>query len=125
MKQFITLALLISVLLVSCSEQEEDLQLNLQNACTAENPLELEWMQDLVAELECGKYSCRVSILKSNYNGESVFYVQMTDPLCNGVNEIDLYNCVGEKIEEFTLEESGEFIDDHWNEAEEIFSCNE
>lgn len=114
---------------ISGCHQDDDVtvnsQLELQNACTAENPLELEWMQDLVEELECGKYSCKVSILKNTYNGEPVFYIQMTDPLCNGVNEIDLYNCVGEKIEEFNIEESGEFINKYGNEADEIFSCND
>ena len=115
---------MILTFLVSCSDQDDE-AIDLQSACTAEDPLEPEWMQVLIAELECGKYSCRVSVLTTTYEGETVFYTQMTDPLCNGVNQVDLYNCVGEKIEEFTIEESGEFINNHGNEAEEIFFCNE
>lgn len=128
MKKIITLALIIAAM-VSCSENDNEetanLQADIQNACTAENPLELKWMQDFIAELECGKYSCRVSIIKTTYEGETVFYKQMTDPICNGVDEIDLYNCVGEVIEEFDVETSREFLDNNRNESEEIFFCNE
>ncbi|MGI0107129.1 hypothetical protein [Salinimicrobium sp. WS361] len=129
MKKILSVALILLIILVSCSDQDDKVNansvLNLQNACTAENPIELEWMKNFIAELECGKYSCRVSILKTTYEGETVFYKQMTDPLCNGVDEIDLYNCEGEIIKEFDLESSREFINNTGNEAEEIFFCNE
>ena len=128
MKKAIIFPLFLLAFAISGCNQDDDviddLQLELQNACTAEDPLELEWMQDFVETLECGKYSCRVSIMKSTYNGESVFYELMTDPLCNGVNEIKLYDCYGNVIKEFNIDESSKFINSYGNEAEEIFSCN-
>jgi hypothetical protein len=128
MKKFILFALFFSVTIISCTNNDEgiaDSQLEVQNACTAEKPLELEWMQDLITELNCGEYACKVAILKSEYEGETVFYIQMTDPLCNGFDEITLYNCTGKKVESFSMEESMEFVNSPGREVEEIFSCNE
>ncbi|SHF88691.1 hypothetical protein SAMN05444483_103105 [Salegentibacter echinorum] len=128
MKKITIIALLLSVTLSSCSENDNDLVANskqdLENACTATNPLEVKWMQDLITELNCGEYACKVSILKSEYEEETVFYIQMTDPLCNGVDEIILYNCTGKKLKEFTIEESWEFINSPGRQVEEMFSCN-
>lgn len=129
MRKFRVFVLFITVLILSCSIEEEEVIANseaeLNNACTAENPLELEWMQDLIAEMECGKYSCKVSILKSTYEGKQVYYIQMTDPLCIGFDEIVLYDCYGEEVKEFTMEESRNFVNAPDRETEEIFSCNE
>ena len=129
MKKFILLTLFFSATIISCTNNDDeviaDSQLEVQNACTAENPLELEWMQDLITELNCGEYACKVAILKSEYEGETVFYIQMTDPVCNGFDEITLYNCTGKKVESFSMEESMEFVNSPGREVEEIFSCNE
>lgn len=116
-------------LIFSCTKKENeviaDSQLEIQNAYTAEKPVELEWMEDLITELNCGEYACKVAILKSEYEGETVFYIQMTDPVCNGFDEITLYNCMGKKVESFSIEESMEFVNNSGREVEEIFSCNE
>ncbi|WP_373056091.1 hypothetical protein [Zunongwangia sp. H14] len=128
MKKINVLILIISIIMVSCSNDDQetaaDVQVKTQNACTAENPLTLDWMQDLIGELNCGEYACKIAILKSEYNSETVFYIQMTDPVCFGFDEIDLYNCIGEKVKEFNLEESREFVNNPAHEPEEIFSCN-
>ena len=116
-------------LIFSCTKKENEIiadsQLEIQNAYTAEKPVELEWMEDLITELNCGEYACKVAILKSEYEGETVFYIQMTDPVCNGFDEITLYNCMGKKVESFSIEESMEFVNNSGREVEEIFSCNE
>lgn len=128
MKRLLTVVALFSLLLTSCSDDSMEgmntLHENTKNACTAENPMELEWMQGLKQELHCGEFSCKVSIFKSEYDGETVFYIAMTDPLCNGVLMVDLYNCSGDKVKELTREESRDFVFNHENESEEIFSCN-
>ena len=128
MRKFILLTLFFSATIISCTtnndEVNADAQLDIQNACTAENPLELEWMQDLITELNCGEYACKVAILKSEYESETVFYIQMTDPVCLGFDEITLYNCTGKKVESFSIEESREFVNSPGREVEEIFSCN-
>ena len=129
MKKFILLTLFFSATIISCTNNDDeviaDSQLEAQNACTAEKPLELDWMQDLITELNCGEYACQVAILKSEYEGETVFYIQMTDPVCFGFDEITLYNCTGKKVESFSIEESMEFVNNSGREVEEIFSCNE
>ena len=128
MKKFILLTLFFSATIISCTNNDNeviaDSQLEVQNACTAENPLELEWMQDLITELNCGEYACKVAILKSEYESETVFYIQMTDPVCLGFDEITLYNFTGKKVESFSIEKSREFVNSPGREVEEIFSCN-
>ena len=123
------LFVLLVTLLFSCNEDENEViansQIELENACTAEDPLAIGWMQDLKEELHCGEFSCEVSIIKSEYEGETVFYIQMTDPLCYGFDEITLYGCTGKKVESFTIEESREFVNSPGREIEEIFICND
>tara|TARA_B100002049_G_scaffold201063_1_gene159634 strand:+ start:58 stop:447 length:390 start_codon:yes stop_codon:yes gene_type:complete len=128
MKKFILLTLFLSATIISCTNSDDaviaDSQLEVQNACTAEKPLELEWMQDLITELNCGEYACKVAILKSEYEGETVFYTLVNDPRCNSVGVRHLYNCFGKKVKEFTDEESRAFSNNVEREVEEIFSCN-
>ena len=128
MKKFILLILFFSATIISCTNNDDeviaDSQLEVQNACTAENPLDLEWMQDLITELNCGEYACKVAILKSEYEGETVFYTLVNDPRCNSVGVRHLYNCFGKKVKEFTDEESRAFSNNVEREVEEIFSCN-
>ena len=123
------LFVLLVPLLFSCTEDGNEViansQIELENACTAEDPLAIGWMQDLKEELHCGEFSCEVSIIKSEYEGETVFYIQMTDPLCFGFDEITLYSCTGKKVESFTIEESREFVNSSGREIEEIFICND
>lgn len=128
MKKFILLTLFFSATIISCTNNDDeviaDSQLQVQNACTAEKPLDLEWMQDLITELNCGEYACKVAILKSEYEGETVFYTLVNDPRCNSVGVRHLYNCFGKKVKEFTDEESRAFSNNVEREVEEIFSCN-
>jgi hypothetical protein len=74
--------------------------------------------------LNCGEYACKVSILKSQYEGETVFYTLTNDSLCNSVGVRDLYNCFGKKVKEFTVEESRQFSNIPNREVKVIFSCN-
>ena len=128
MKKLILLTLFFSATIISCTNNDDeviaDSQLQVQNACTAEKPLDLEWMQDLITELNCGEYACKVAILKSEYEGETVFYTLVNDPRCNSVGVRHLYNCFGKKVKEFTDEESRAFSNNVEREVEEIFSCN-
>lgn len=128
MKKFILLTLFFSATIISCTNNDDeviaDSQLEVQNACMAAEPLALDWIQDLKEELNCGEYACEVSILKSEYEDETVFYVQMTDPVCLGFDEITLYNCTGKKVESFSIEKSREFVNSPVRKVEEIFSCN-
>ncbi|MDX1720664.1 MAG: hypothetical protein R3353_10905 [Salegentibacter mishustinae] len=129
MKKFILLILFFLATIISCTNNDDeviaDSQLEVQNACMAAEPLALDWIQDLKEELNCGEYACEVSILKSEYEDETVFYVLVTDPLCNSAGVRYLYNCFGEIIKEFTVEENAAFLNDLDREVETIFSCND
>ncbi len=124
------LFILLVTLVFSCTEDENKVNANseieLQNACTAEEPLAIDWMQDLKEELHCGEYSCEVSIVKSEYEGETVYFILVTDPSCNASGVRNLYNCYGEIMKELTGEESSIFLNDLGveTEFEILFSCN-
>jgi hypothetical protein len=56
--------------------------------------------------------SCITSVLTGTYEAQTVFYVAVTDPLCNGIFAPTLYNGDGEVVRVFknTLEEQDEFF---------------
>ncbi len=125
----LTILLLFIVFLISCNSSDNndssDLQVGLNNACTLENPLDARWMQKLKDSLHCGEYSCRVSILKNTYGGNTVFFTDITDPACNYQAHYFLYNCYGKMVRELTNEESTKYANEHGSESEVLFSCNE
>jgi len=45
---------------------------------------------------------CEISIIKGTYNGQTVIFVAITDPVCNSINTPTLYNCEGKEIRSFT-----------------------
>lgn len=129
MRKIAIILLLSTVILSSCSENDKDLiadaKQDLENTCAATNPLEVKWMQDLITDLNCGEYACKVAILKSEYQGKIVFFSLINDPLCNAIGARELYNCDGDIIKKLTPEESIEFLNNPNHKVEEIFSCNE
>ena len=122
------LLLFILAILASCSDNNDEVIVNseieIQNACTAQEPLDLEWIKQLITELKCGEYSCKVSILKSKYEGEIVYYTEVTDGLCNSQVQYKFYNCNGKIVKELNNEESVVYYNLSGREVEEIFSCN-
>lgn len=124
-----TLFLLFLVLFVSCSSNDDsnasDLKADKNNACTTEKPLEVLWMQKLKDSLRCGESVCESSILRSTYEGKSVFYIAITDGLCNTQAHYFFYNCEGKMIKELTNEESVDYLNNYLDrETEILFSCN-
>ncbi len=65
--------------------------------CNPENPLEMQWMADWVNELQ--HCTCTVSIFQAEFNGKTIFWPLMNDPLCQSViKDVPVYDCLGEEI---------------------------
>ncbi len=46
--------------------------------------------------------SCETSIIKGTYYNETVIFIALTDPLCDGIDRPTLYCCDGTAIKTFT-----------------------
>lgn len=91
MKIMVTILLLL-VIISGCQRKESN-----SPDCNLDNPLEMQWMADWVGELQ--HCVCTISIFQAEYNGETVFWPLMNDPLCQSVIEnIPVYNCLGNEI---------------------------
>ncbi len=87
MKKLLTLVLLL--FLFGCSKEDR-----YKNSCNAETPFEMEWFSEWISDLQ--NCACTVSVFQAEYDGETVFWQMMTDPLCNGVIEnITVRCCIG------------------------------
>lgn len=127
MKKIVFLVAL-SIVIISCSSDDSKVQ-DLQEASLVFNcedsPEGSEWYQNLIDSMDCGQYSCKISLLQSTYQGQTVFYTQITDELCFTQVKYTLYNCEGKVVKEMTVEESREYLNNSNREVEELFSCNE
>jgi hypothetical protein len=84
-------------LLFGCDENEYEAT----NACVSEDPMSVEWVQELKKSLT--NCVCETSIIKGKYLDETVFYVAVTDPVCNSVFAPTLYDCSGTIIKKFIV----------------------
>ncbi len=83
------IAVILLFFMLSCSKEDRH-----GNQCDAENPFEMGWMSEWIADLQ--NCFCRVSIFQADYDGETVFWQLMTDPQCQGLIEnITVYCCIG------------------------------
>lgn len=83
------LFLLAVVFILGCSKEDR-----YKDQCNAENPFEMEWFQEWISDLQ--NCACTVSIFQAEYEGETVFWEMMTDPICQGVIEnITVRCCIG------------------------------
>jgi len=81
--------LFVIVLISGCSKEDR-----YKNSCNAENPFEMGWFQEWISDLQ--NCACTISVFQAEYEGETVFWQLMTDPLCNGVTEnITVRCCIG------------------------------
>jgi hypothetical protein len=120
---------------LGCSKSNDDtsadLQTDAQSACISEAPLEIPWMKELIATMDCGKYSCEISLMHSVYEDQTVFYTLITDPFCDYQAHLFLYDCTGTMIKEMTDQESNEYLDKLYLETldgkevqTKLYSCN-
>jgi len=89
--------LLFAIVIISCQDDREA-----QNTvCTDIESIEqTPWLVELKNSIT--NCSCEVSIIKGEYERQTVFFVALTDPLCNGINSPSLFNCEGKVVRSFT-----------------------
>ncbi|MDR5590631.1 hypothetical protein [Christiangramia sp. SM2212] len=126
--------MMFSLTILSCSDDVVDNENSIEKSLEGEtvnsefnaecdtNFSESDWYNDLIESLECGESNCEVSILKSTYEEEIVFYIEMTDPLCNYQVKYTFYDCEGEFVAELSNEESVEYHNTD-REVETLFTC--
>lgn len=90
-----------SIILIVCSVScNDDKNVN-ANACNATGSIDnVPWIVDLKKSMT--NCTCEVSIIKGTYEGQTVIFIALTDPLCDGIDTPTLYNCNGKEIRSFT-----------------------
>ena len=103
-KKFFCFFLLMGIYLFGCEKSDKETL----NACRSTDPLEnVIWLKTIKNELT--NCYCEMSIIQGKYNNQTVFYVALTDPLCNGISTPTLYDCDGNIIRTFTMNDFQEF----------------
>lgn len=99
------LPLVVTLALFSCNDLNNDTEGT--NACTADDPMEISWIKDLQNTLtDC---TCEISVIRGTYDGQTVFFTALTDPLCDGIDTPTLYDCNGDIVRTFTWDDYQEF----------------
>jgi hypothetical protein len=108
----ITLIFLILIVVLSCEKTNK--------VCNCNNPLEeLPWLKELAASFtDC---TCRMSIIQATYNEQTVFYPVMNDELCDGIQQIILFDCSGDSLKIYTMED--QTFSNEVTDRSVIFTC--
>jgi hypothetical protein len=103
MKKILFYVSVCALILVSCKNNENPIP-----ECSVENPLEeLEWLKEIKNSLN--NCTCQISILQGKYRESTVFYLMITDPLCNSVFQVTLWDCNGNVVKEYKSEDADVF----------------
>jgi hypothetical protein len=118
MKHIIVFFLICGLVIISCEKSENSIP-----ECKVENPIEeLTWLIDVKNSIT--NCTCQISILQGTYKEKIVFFMMNTDPVCNSVFHVTLWDCNGNVVKEY---KPGEF-DDYSNEVKSlknIYTCSE
>ena len=97
--------LLAIMLITSCGKDENAAK----TICEYTDPIEeLGWLKEIKTCLT--NCPCEISILQGTFNGQTVFYVGITDPVCNGIGTITLLDCEGKTVKTIQSGEYQEFL---------------
>ena len=94
----------LAFLLVNCGKDEK----SSVNDCNTENPIEeLSWLKTVKDSLtDC---PCQISIMQGTYMDQTVYYLALTDPLCDGIAIPTLFNCSGKAVKQYTQDNYMDF----------------
>jgi hypothetical protein len=106
-----------SILLINCSKDDKVATKN----CNCDNPMEdLAWLKSVKDSLsDC---PCRISVIQATYQHQEVFYLTLSDPLCDGVSYPALLDCSGKLVKQFTMENMKDF-DKQVTVDSVVYSC--
>ena len=109
----------IFVMIFSCCEKDE----NTIPECNIENPIEeLSWLNDVKNSLT--NCTCAISIIQGEYKKKTVFYTMITDPVCNSVFNVILWDCNGQVIKEYKMGDNEAFFNEV-EIVEVLYTCSE
>jgi hypothetical protein len=109
----------IMVLLPSCDDSDKRPR---NTDCVFDTPVnEVPWVAELLAERDCSV--CEVSVFSATYDNGPVIYLSITDPLCDVVFDITIYDCGGEALRHFNAQAYNEFHDTV-TDSEVLYRCN-
>jgi len=96
--------IIILFILFSCKKTEKETR----NASLSSNPIEdVIWLKEMKSSMtDC---SCEHCIIQGSYNGQTVYYVALTDALCDGIDTPTLYDNFGRVVKIFTMADYREF----------------
>jgi len=69
------------------------------NACTATNPLDVQWVKEITQSFT--NCTCKHTLFQGTYRGQTVFFSLMNDPLCDGIFSATLHDCTGNVIRSY------------------------
>jgi hypothetical protein len=96
--------IIIFLLPVQCSKNVKVTE----NACNTDNPLEnIDWLKAMKDSLT--NCSCQISIVQGTYRNHPVFYLALTDPLCDGILIPTLLDCNGKVVKQYTEADINDF----------------
>jgi hypothetical protein len=107
MRIIISVLLITYVILSGCTDEDHDLET--QNACNSDNPIEnVTWIKNMKNSLT--NCTLELSIIKGTYEGQTVFFTGITDGLFDGIYAPSvLYDCNGELVRTFTIDDFQDF----------------
>ena len=118
MRKIFYFIFVLGLILPGCGKSETTIP-----ECNVVNPLdELGWLKDVKNSLT--NCTCQISILQGKYRGKTVFYIMNTDPVCNSVFHVILWDCNGDVVKEY---KPGQF-DTYSQEVElvdNIYTCTD
>jgi hypothetical protein len=118
MRKIFSCIFICGFILFSCEKSENSIP-----ACSFQNPLEeLDWLKEVKNSLT--SCTCQISILQGKYKGKTVFYIMNTDPVCNSVFHVVLWDCNGNVVKEYKPGQNDVFSSEV-ELVDNIYTCTE
>jgi hypothetical protein len=116
--QFVLMVLLAFSVIGCCDDKDA------ANACTASSINDVPWIRNLKKSMT--NCSCEISLTQGTYQSQTVFFIVLTDPLCNGIDTPTRYDCEGKTIRSFTTsEEDQQELADSVTRDKVIYLCKD
>jgi hypothetical protein len=118
MRRIIYYIFICGLLIISCEKSEKNIP-----DCNVQNPLEdLDWLKDVKNSLT--NCTCQISILQGKYKEKTVFYLMNTDPVCNSVFHVVLWDCKGDVVKEYKPGQN-DIFNSEVELVDNIYTCTE
>jgi hypothetical protein len=96
-----------AIIVFSCKKAENK---ETKNALDSKNPIEdVIWIKKIKNSLT--NCTCEISIIQGTYNSQIVFFTALTDHACDGIDTPTLYDCYGNVVRTFTMDDYQDFYD--------------